>query len=168
MHVHPIERRTPRPGRDMHISRPDHAGACGGYAHPPARLAAAYAAAALARNTPHLCAEPYCGEVLLTAPGYCEQHRKQHRAPRRTGPDRGYTSRTWRRVCDAYIRAHPDCEAVGCDQPAALVHHRDGRRPADPGANAWSNLAALCARCHRRLTNGHDVQLEPPDAVGVG
>ncbi len=94
---------------------------------------------------------------------YCEQHRTQHRAPRRTGPDHGYSSHTWRKVRDAYIRQHPRCEAIGCTAPAAVVHHRDDRRPNDPGANHWSNLASMCVRCHRRLTNGHaDVVLPPP------
>ena len=115
----------------------------------------------MARSTPHLCAHPGCPEILEHGPGYCEQHRKQHRAPRRTGPDHGYSDRAWRRARDAYIREHAVCEAVGCTAAAVVVHHSDGARPNQPGANRSSNLAAMCVRCHRRLTNGHPVRLPP-------
>jgi hypothetical protein len=120
----------------------------------------------MARATPHLCGHPYCSEVLLDGPGYCEEHRRLHRAPRRAGPDHGYTSRAWRRVAKAYRDEHPVCEADACSERAVLVHHRDGSRPNSPGRpNRWQNLASMCVRHHRLLTNGHDVRLAPPSPI---
>lgn len=118
----------------------------------------------MGRVATRLCCEPYCDQIADdVGPGWrCEQHRKGR--PRRDGPDRGYTSRSWRTLRDAYIAAHPTCQAIGCDAPARVVHHRDHQYPSDAGANVWSNCAALCVRCHRVITNHRDaIELEPPE-----
>ena len=96
--------------------------------------------------TPHLCSQPWCPNII-DGTGYCHEHRRAGTA--RGTP--GYGTRSWRRVRDAYIAAHPVCE--GCRRaPATEVHHRDHRHPSAPGANAWTNLMALCHPCHAKLT----------------
>jgi 5-methylcytosine-specific restriction protein A len=98
-----------------------------------------------------LCSIPFCPN-LVESPGRCPDHgstswdawRQTDEGKRKS---RGYGS-AWRRVRDAYLRSHPLCEE--CGQPAHEVNHRDGRSPLEPGANAESNLQALCRRCHRR------------------
>jgi 5-methylcytosine-specific restriction enzyme A len=94
-------------------------------------------------GSPHLCAEPYCTRII-DGPGRCPDHQQ----PARSGTT-GYGA-SWRRARDAYIAAHPRCER--CPAPAVDVHHRDGRHPSEPGANAWHNLESLCRSCHRRAT----------------
>lgn len=98
-------------------------------------------------TAPHLCAAPYCATVLDGPERYCTRH---HTAGRSGTP--GYGA-AWRRVRDAYIAAHPQCER--CGKRAIDVHHIDGRHPSDPGANDWRNLQALCRSCHRYITE-HD------------
>ena len=98
-------------------------------------------------TAPHLCAAPYCAVVLDGPERYCTQH---HTAGRSGTP--GYGA-AWRRVRDAYIATHPQCER--CGKQAIDVHHIDGRHPSDPGANDWRNLQALCRSCHRYITE-HD------------
>jgi 5-methylcytosine-specific restriction enzyme A len=99
----------------------------------------------MSRSTPHLCPEPGCPEVLLDGPGRCHRHRGSA-----SSGTRGYGA-SWRRDRNRYIAAHPLCER--CQAPAVDVHHRDGRHPSEPEANAWSNLESLCRSCHRRATN---------------
>jgi 5-methylcytosine-specific restriction protein A len=98
----------------------------------------------------HLCGYPGCPEVLDN-PGRCKAHGNRRSTP-------GYGS-GWKRVRDAYIREHPWCER--CGEEAQEVHHKDGRSPLEPGANAWSNLAALCRPCHRWVTY-HGDEPRPP------
>jgi 5-methylcytosine-specific restriction enzyme A len=109
------------------------------------------------RATPHLCGYPGCPVILEHGAGLCEEHRRLRRAPRRSVPDRGYSDRSWRNARDQFMRAHPDCQAPGCLAEARIAHHIDGSRPNSPGApNRWSNLAALCPRHHRLITNHPD------------
>jgi 5-methylcytosine-specific restriction enzyme A len=77
---------------------------------------------------------------------------------------RGYGA-VWRRVRDAYLAAHPTCER--CGARADEVHHRDHRTPLDPGANDWSNLEALCRRCHRRASAEQTTSPRQTTTVGV-
>jgi 5-methylcytosine-specific restriction protein A len=95
------------------------------------------------------CAEPGC-TVTLDQPGRCDQHgRTNWDRWRRTDEGRrrasGYGSK-WRTIRNAYLRQHPACER--CGAPATEVHHRDHRTAAEPGANDWRNLEAVCRRCH--------------------
>ncbi len=111
----------------------------------------------MARMTPHLCSYPGCPEILVGGPGRCERHpypRRSRKAGVATAG--GYGDRAWARVSRAYRAEHPRCEAPGCREDSAIVHHIDGRRPDDPGANEWSNLAALCAAHHTQITRHPD------------
>jgi 5-methylcytosine-specific restriction protein A len=103
----------------------------------------------MTRATPHLCAEPYCPNIVIGA-GRCPEHRRG----RSMSGTRGYGSR-WTRVRNAYLAEHPACETCGSGGPWLDVHHRDHRHPDEPGANDWTNLQTLCRSCHRRVTE-HD------------
>ena len=95
-------------------------------------------------DTPHLCAEPYCPNIVEGV-GRCPEHRSAESGT----AGYGYA---WRKIRDRYFAAHPMCETPGCGQAGRDVHHRDGRHPWEPGANAWSNLETLCRSCHRLAT----------------
>jgi 5-methylcytosine-specific restriction enzyme A len=114
-------------------------------------------------DTPHLCAQPYCTN-LVDGPGRCAEHATA-RTTASPAADHGYGARAWRNVRDAYIAAHPTCER--CPRPAYDVHHRDGRRPRDPGANDFENLEALCRRCHRAETRRMS-KLDKPNPTARG
>ena len=92
----------------------------------------------------HLCAEPGCPVVLEEGPGRCHDHRAAS-----SSGSRGYGTR-WRRLRDAYIAEHPDCEE--CGEPAIDVDHLDEARPGDPTFYDWNNLGSKCRSCHRRKT----------------
>jgi hypothetical protein len=110
----------------------------------------------MARMTPHLCSYPYCPNVV-EGPGRCAEHAYPRRSRNAGGvTPGGYGARGWREAARAYREAHPKCEAPGCLELADLVHHIDGRRPDDAGANAWTNLASLCSRHHRVITEHPD------------
>jgi 5-methylcytosine-specific restriction enzyme A len=101
-----------------------------------------------------LCSQPACTEVGVDVPGgwLCETHRKERRAPRRTTIDPAYSSSEWKRTRAAYRQAHPTCQALGCPEPVAVVHHIDGLGPSGPRGYDWTNLASLCVRHHRLIT----------------
>jgi 5-methylcytosine-specific restriction enzyme A len=67
----------------------------------------------------------------------------------------GYGGSRWRTLRARYLRQHPlcvMCEARGYTVAAHVVDHivrHEGTR--DPKFWAWSNLQALCARCHNSV-----------------
>jgi 5-methylcytosine-specific restriction protein A len=101
----------------------------------------------MARNTPHLCAEPGCGEVLLDGPGRCAKHRRAGwSGPRYPG----YDSR-WNKLSRKVRRERPLCER--CRQrPSTQVHHRRHLKFPDPHWYDERELEALCDPCHRSET----------------
>src|SRR5262245_19173387 len=91
--------------------------------------------------------------------GFCDEHRKErHRAynkQRRSDPERNdafYSSSTWRKLRQAYLREHPlcaSCSENGRILVATIVDHRVpirfGGGPLD-----WDNLQSQCWGCHSR------------------
>ena len=68
-------------------------------------------------------------------------------AKRASASKRGY-GRRWQATRSAYLEENPVC--VECTAPATEVDHiRSLRRG---GSNEWSNLQALCKKCHARKT----------------
>jgi 5-methylcytosine-specific restriction enzyme A len=111
---------------------------------------------AMGKGTTRLCCEPGCGEVLVDAAGgsRCAEHARKpwdRWRVRNPGRSSGYGAR-WRRLRDAYIAEHPDCEEPECDAPAVDVHHLDRAGPDDATFFDWDNLGSRCARCHRRAS----------------
>ena len=96
-------------------------------------------------NLPVQCAEPGCPHKAPEG-ARCPVHRRG-----RWTPSGGYGS-DWRRVRDAYIRAHPGCEWPGCGARAEEVDHIV-RVKLDPGRRLDpTNLRALCLHHHRSRT----------------
>lgn len=75
-----------------------------------------------------------------------ESHRHNHRR----GDRSFYQSKAWKNTRDAFIRANPKC--IGCGGVANVADHRvrikDGGDPI-----AWSNLQAMCSKCHNSKDN---------------
>lgn len=100
------------------------------------------------------CRVPACPEIIDGR--YCKRHRHhRRRTDRRTSArERGY-DRTWRKVRDAYLSAHPVCEDpfdrhAGHPPASEEVDHitplPQGEKH-DP-----DNLRALCRGCHAKRT----------------
>lgn len=70
-----------------------------------------------------ICRAPGCGK-LITAPGYCDQHkkavRKEQDERRGTASERGYDSK-WARARLYYLRKHPLCVYCQREQRTALA-----------------------------------------------
>lgn len=79
------------------------------------------------------------------------QQAKTIDAVRGTPAERGYDL-TWRKVRDAYLRAHRECEL--CGAPANEVDHIMPIRRG--GTHDAENLQALCHACHSRKTATYD------------
>lgn len=60
-----------------------------------------------------------------------------------------YQARNWHLVrCEVLRRVEHRCQGNGCKERAVLVHHYVSPRQRPELAFAFSNLVALCARCH--------------------
>lgn len=101
-------------------------------------------------STPHLCAEPYCTN-LVDGPGRCPDHtstsQRWHQWEQRNHP--GAYRAGWTRIRNAYITQHPGCER--CGHPAQQVHHRNH----NPRDNRAVNLESLCDACHWAETRAY-------------
>lgn len=101
------------------------------------------------------CSYPGC--PMLTAERFCEEHAKQDaRQYERYGRDpstKKRYGRTWKRIRDRYIAAHPLCEQCkknGTFTLAQEVHHI--KPLSQGGTNDVDNLMSLCTSCHSRIT----------------
>ena len=74
-------------------------------------------------------------------------------APVRPRSKRNY-DRPWRALRLEILRQRETCEALGCEERAAEVDHIVPLTAG--GKTKWSNLQALCPRCHRRKTAQED------------
>ncbi len=104
----------------------------------------------------------YPGCANLTDGTYCAEH-EQFARQRYERFVRGYDTherygRTWRKVRDRYITAHPLCEKcakAGRFVRAVLVHHI--LPLAEGGTNGDDNLMSLCVSCHEKIhRRGHN------------
>jgi len=101
------------------------------------------------------CSFPSCPE--LTDGRFCKKHAKQE-ASRYEKYDRDPAvkkryGRTWKRIRDRYITAHPlceQCEKNGRITPAEEVHHI--KPLSQGGTNDVRNLMSLCTPCHSEIT----------------
>jgi 5-methylcytosine-specific restriction protein A len=88
--------------------------------------------------------------------GRCAEHARAKQIEidkqRGTAIERGYGPK-WRIIRKAFLRAHPQCNR--CGDLSTVPHHK--KRVEDGGTNQWSNLEALCKRCHDAETMNHDV-----------
>lgn len=108
--------------------------------------------------TPPLpCRTAGCPGRAVPGSRYCALHARERRAANRK-PDerasaaaRGY-DRKWRRVRGAFLKAHPECGICGgkAEEVDHVVPLNEG------GTHKWSNLQALCKRCHSQKTAALD------------
>jgi 5-methylcytosine-specific restriction endonuclease McrA len=106
------------------------------------------------------CRYPWCQAQATTKQGYCDKHqrvvwRKEARYNR--GTSKFYSLKAWRDLRAAFLAVHPVC--VGCGQEATVVDHikpiRRGQQLDVLAALDWSNLQAMCDRCHNQK-RGHE------------
>lgn len=61
-----------------------------------------------------------------------------------------YQSKAWTKTRNAFIKANPKC--IQCGGQANVADHKV--RIADGGAKLdWSNLQAMCSKCHNKKDN---------------
>ena len=94
------------------------------------------------------CRMPRC-PGRATHRGYCATHAHQQEQQRGSAHARGY-DKTWQALRLRYLRAHPTC--MHCDRAATDVDHVLSVRQRPDLRLSWSNLRALCHRCHSRRT----------------
>jgi hypothetical protein len=105
---------------------------------------------AIARATLHLCAEPFCDQIV-DGPG------RWPRTPTRRESRQRRLRLQVREDQERLIAEHPYCQAtlpngMPCLEPAIDVHHVDHARPGDARFYDWTNPASRCRSCHRRDT----------------
>ena len=102
------------------------------------------------------CAYPGCGRLAVREQ-YCAEHQKvmdkrYNQYERDPASNKRY-GRSWKRIRDRYIKAHPlceECQKQGKLTPAEEVHHI---LPLSKGGNSNAeNLMSLCKACHSRIT----------------
>lgn len=101
------------------------------------------------------CSYPGCPN--LTDDRYCESHkslvdRNYNKYQRDPNSNKRY-GRSWKRIRDRYIKAHPlceECEKYGRLTTAEEVHHI--LPLSKGGGNEPENLMSLCKSCHSRIT----------------
>lgn len=102
------------------------------------------------------CAYPGCGR-LAESDQYCAGHQKvvtkrYNQYERDTASNKRY-GRSWKRIRDRYIKAHPLCEE--CQKQCKLVLAEEVHHIlplSKEGGNEPDNLMALCKSCHSRIT----------------
>ncbi len=101
------------------------------------------------------CSYPDCPK--LTDGRYCEEHEKliakNYEKYNRDPAVRKRYGRTWKRIRDRYIKAHPLCEECkknGKITAAEEVHHIIPLSKG--GTSADDNLMSLCTPCHSEIT----------------
>ena len=102
------------------------------------------------------CAYPGCG-LLADSGEYCTEHKKvetkrYNKYQRDPASNKRY-GRSWKRIRDRYIKAHPlceECDRNGRIKAAEEVHHI--LPLSKGGGNETSNLMALCKSCHSKIT----------------
>lgn len=102
------------------------------------------------------CAYPGCG-LLADSGEYCAEHKKvvtkRYNQYQRDPASNKRYGRSWKRIRDRYIKAHPlceECDKNGRIKAAEEVHHI--LPLSKGGGNETSNLMALCKPCHSRIT----------------
>ena len=101
------------------------------------------------------CSYPGCPK--LTDGRFCDEHAKQeaqqYERYRRDPAAKKRYGRTWKRLRDRYIKAHPLCERCAKDEkvtPAEEVHHI--KPLSHGGTNDEDNLMSLCKSCHSLIS----------------
>lgn len=104
------------------------------------------------------CLEQGCPKLVER--GRCPAHAKTNNTRVYTGRNtdevsKWYRTARWARFRQWFLRAYPQCEriveAVRCEQPATLVHHRVSPKDNPELFCSEENCVALCAPHHNGL-----------------
>lgn len=114
------------------------------------------------------CSYPGCPN--LTDGRFCEKHAKEEarryeKYDREPSVRKNY-GRTWKRIRDRYITAHPLCEQCqkrGKMTAATEVHHI--KPLSQGGTSEYTNLMALCTPCHSEITAREGGRWKRPGAM---
>lgn len=100
------------------------------------------------------CSYPGCPNLIDGR--FCEKHqREENRRYEKYDRDPAVKKRygrSWRRIRDSYVKAHPFCEECfkkGILVPVEEVHHI--KPLSEGGTNNKENLISLCKSCHARV-----------------
>jgi 5-methylcytosine-specific restriction enzyme A len=90
-------------------------------------------------------------------PTRAPRHRPPHAAPKRPSASKQGYGRAWERIARAFRYENPICAdpfgAHARENRFEVSRHVDHIVPRSAGGtDEWSNLQALCARCHSRKT----------------
>ena len=100
------------------------------------------------------CAVPGCPNRAVKG-GRCEEHwkaaQREYNAQRGSAAAQGYDAK-WRRIRGRFLKYHELC--VVCGAVATEVDHIVALK--DGGTHEWSNLRAMCKRCHSTKTARED------------
>ena len=113
-------------------------------------------------RAPRLCAHRGCGELVRS--GYCDKHKPAQAKTRLDGQrdynmrraesDRQYSTERWKKLSAMYRKRHPlccECERNGLVRASELVDHIKPAKEHPELFFDWSNLRALCQRCHNAI-----------------
>ncbi len=113
------------------------------------------------------CSMSGCGRLCENGEQYCREHKqvanKHYNQFQRDPTSNKRYGRTWKRIRDRFIKAHPlceECQKNGRFVAAEEVHHI--LPLSRGGGNDASNLMSLCKSCHSRIT------VEMGDRWGAG
>lgn len=116
----------------------------------------------MARSAPRPCTYPGCG---VLSDGRCPKHRyaerQDHDARRGNSSERGYGYR-WQKASKAFLRAHPLCMCLACDEgrkrvtAATVVDHRTPHRGDMKLFWDRSNWQSMAKDCHDAKTARED------------
>jgi len=113
-------------------------------------------------KAPKFCMTAGCGTLVRS--GYCEAHKPNEAAKRKSGQrdynerraesDKLYGQQKWRKLSIAFRKRNPlcsECDANGLVRPADLVDHIQPAKARPDLFFNWRNLRSLCQRCHNEI-----------------
>ncbi|MGR9087313.1 MAG: HNH endonuclease [Gammaproteobacteria bacterium] len=116
------------------------------------------------------CRQPGC-RVLVSRPGYCDQHRCDHnraynKSASRQADQKFYKGRRWLAVRKLHLQQEPLCRHCRKNGRFIEATHVDHIVPRSAGGAEYddSNLQSLCMPCHSAKTRHEEKTLSP----GVG
>ena len=81
-----------------------------------------------------------------------KERRKEREQWRGTCNERGYDGQ-WKRISRIYRQSHPVCEMCNVELSVDVDHIVPFSGVDDPRRTDWSNLQALCRKCHNGKTH---------------
>ena len=108
------------------------------------------------------CSKPGCPKLVAAGQTYCNKHKKEYKSRRNKKYDREkrdkkiskfYSSSTWKKIRDRYIKKNPLCEICkekGLSEVADEVDHIVRIKVNWSKRFNSKNLQSLCHKCHMK------------------